>query len=121
MLADRTLTFASSHDEKRLADPVVASLRAKVQLIPRDDMINTDPPRQAKVTIWLRDGTRLFHHTRAVRGTPADPMTGTEVAEKATGLMRPVIGDKAPRLAEATFALEHVTRLDDLGKLLQPD
>ena len=86
MLADRGLTFASSHDEHRLADPVVAGLRAKVNLIPRDDMIDTDPPRQAKVTIWLRDGTRLFHHTRAVRGTPADPMTQTEVAEKALGL-----------------------------------
>ncbi len=121
MLADRGLTFTSSHDERRLVDPVVASLRAKVKLIPRDDMIDTDPPRQAKVTIWLRDGTRLFHHTLAVRGTPADPMTQTEVAEKALGLLQPVIGEKAPRLVEAVFGLEHVTRMDELGKLLQPD
>jgi 2-methylcitrate dehydratase PrpD len=121
MLADRGLTFASSHDERRLADPVVAGLRAKVKLIPRDDMIDTDPPRQAKVTIWLRDGTRLFHHTRAVRGTPADPMTQTEVAEKALGLLRPVIGEKAQQLVKAVFALEQVTRMDELGKLLQPD
>ena len=121
MLADRGLTFLSSHDENRLADPVVAGLRAKVKLIARDDMIGTDPPRQAKVTIWLRDGTRLFHHTRTVRGTPADPMTRAEVAEKALGLMRPVIGAKAPRLVEAVFALEQVTRMDELGKLLQPD
>ncbi len=120
MLADRGLTFASSHDEKRLADPVVASLRAKVRLIPRDDMIDTDPPRQANVTIWLRDGTRLFHHTRAVRGTPADPMTRAEVAEKALGLLQPVIGEKAPRLVEAVLALEHLTGMDELGKLLQP-
>jgi 2-methylcitrate dehydratase PrpD len=121
MLADRGLTFASSHDETRLADPVVAGLRAKVKLIPRDDMIDTDPPRQAKVTILLRDGTRLFHHTRAVRGTPADPMTQTEVAEKALGLMQPVIGEKAQQLVKAVFALEHVTRMDEFGKLLQPD
>ena len=121
MLADRGLTFASSHDEHRLADPIVAGLRAKVKLIPRDDMIDTDPPRQAKVTIWLRDGTRLFHHTRAVRGTPADPMTQTEVAEKALGLLQPVIGEKAQQLVKAVFALEHVTRMDELGKLLQPD
>jgi 2-methylcitrate dehydratase PrpD len=121
MLADRALSFASSHDNKRLGDPVVASLRAKVQLIARDDMINTDPPRQAKVTIRLRDGTRLFHHTRAVRGTPADPMTGNEVAEKALGLLRPVIGEKAQQLVEAVFALEDVTRMDDLKNLLQPD
>jgi 2-methylcitrate dehydratase PrpD len=120
MLADRGLTFASSHDEHRLTDPVVAGLRAKVKLIPRDDMIDTDPPRQAKVTIWLRDGTRLFHHTRAVRGTPADPMTQTEVAEKALGLLRPVIGETAPQLVKAVFALEQVTRMDDFGKLLQP-
>jgi 2-methylcitrate dehydratase PrpD len=121
MLADRGLTFTSSHDEHRVADPVVAGLRAKVKLIPRDDMIDTDPPRQAKVTIWLGDGTRLFHHTRAVRGTPADPMTQTEVAEKAFGLLQPVIGNKAPKLIKAVFALEHVTRMDEIGKLLQPD
>jgi 2-methylcitrate dehydratase PrpD len=121
MLADRGLTFASSHDEHRVADPLVAGLRAKVKLIPRDDMIDTDPPRQAKVTIWLRDGTRLFHHTRAVRGTPADPMTQTEVAEKAHGLLQPVIGEKAPQVVKAVFALEQVTRMDELGKLLQPD
>ena len=120
MLADRGLTFASSHDEHRLADPVVAGLRAKVKLIPRDDMIDTDPPRQAKVTIWLRDGTHLFHHTRAVRGTPADPMTAAEVADKALGLLRPVIGEKAQQLVKAVFALEHVTSLNDLGALLQP-
>ncbi|MBV9238616.1 MAG: MmgE/PrpD family protein [Xanthobacteraceae bacterium] len=121
MLADRGLTFASSHDEHRLADPVVAGLREKVKLVPRDDMIDTDPPRQAKVTIWLRDGTRLFHHTRAVRGTPADPMTATEVAEKALGLLRPVIGEKAQQLVKAVFALEHVARVTEFGKLLQPD
>jgi 2-methylcitrate dehydratase PrpD len=121
MLADRGLTFTSSHDETRVADPVVAGLRAKVKLIPRDDMIDTDPPRQAKVTIWLRDGTRLFHHTRAVRGTPADPMTQTEVAEKALGLMQPVIGEKASQLIKAVFALEQIARMDEFGKLLQPD
>jgi 2-methylcitrate dehydratase PrpD len=104
-----------------VTDPVVTGLRAKVKLIPRDDMIDTDPPRQAKVAIWLRDGTRLFHHTRAVRGTPADPMTQTEVAEKALGLLRPVIGEKAQQLVNAVFAVEQVKRMTELQNLLQPD
>ena len=53
--------------------------------------------------------------------TPADPMTQTEVAEKAHGLLQPVIGEKAQQLVKAVFALEQVTRMDDFGKLLQPD
>jgi hypothetical protein len=48
-------------------------------------------------------------------------MTQTEVAEKALGLLRSVIGDKAQQLVKAVFALEDVTRMDELGKLLQPD
>jgi 2-methylcitrate dehydratase PrpD len=118
MLADRTVTFASSHDHSRVADPVVAGLRAKVQLIPRDEMVNTDPPRQAKVTIWLTDGTKLFHHTRAVRGTPADPMTTDEVAAKALDLMQPVLGDNAKRVVDAVFALERLSNMEQLARLL---
>jgi 2-methylcitrate dehydratase PrpD len=121
MLADRMLTFASSHDQARVADPVVVNLRNKVKLIARDDMVNTDPPRQAKVTIFLLDGTRLFHHTRAVRGTPADPMTADEVAGKALDLMRPVLGAKAQKLVELVFRLEHLERLDELAEFLRPN
>src|SRR5262249_2326842 len=117
MLADRTVTFASSHDHARLADPIVAALRAKVKLIARDDLVNTDPPRQAKVTIWLTDGTRLFHHTRAVRGTPADPMTADEVAAKALDLMLPVIGEKAKRLVGVVFSVDGVGDIGEMAEL----
>ena len=48
-------------------------------------------------------------------------MTQTEVSEKALGLMRPVLGEKASRLIKAVFALEQVTRMDEFAKLLQPD
>jgi len=118
MLADRTVTFASSHDHARLTDPVVAALRAKVKLIARDDLVNTDPPRQAKVTIWLTDGTRLFHHTRAVRGTPADPMTADEVAAKALDLMLPVLGEKAKRVVDVVFSLDRVGDIGEMAELL---
>jgi 2-methylcitrate dehydratase PrpD len=119
MLADRAVTFASSHDHARLADPVIAALRTKVKLIARDDMVNTDPPRQAKVTIWLADGTRLFHHTRAVRGTPADPMTADEVAGKALDLMQPVLGEKAKRVVGAVFGLDKLSAIGEVTKLLR--
>ncbi len=121
MLADRTVTFASSHDHARLADPAVVTLRGKVKLIARDELVHTDPPRQAKVTILLTDGTRLFHHTRAVRGTPADPMTADEVAAKALDLMLPVLGDKAKRLVQAVFRLDEISGIGEVADLLRMD
>ena len=121
MLADRTVTFASSHDHARLADPVIITLHGKVKLIARDELVNTDPPRQAKVTILLTNGTRLFHHTRAVRGTPADPMTTDEVAAKALDLMLPVLGDKAKRLVQVVFRLDEISGIGEVADLLQMD
>ena len=41
-----------------------------------------------------RDGRRLRHHTRAVRGTATNPMTREEVAAKSRELLRPVIGNR---------------------------
>ena len=86
-----------------------------------DELVHTDPPRQAKVTILLTNGTRLFHHTRAVRGTPADPMTADEVAAKALDLMLPVLGDKAKRLVQAVFRLDEISGVGEVADLLRMD
>ena len=121
MLADRTVTFASSHDPTRVSDPVVASLRARVNLVGSDALMNSDPPRQAKVTIWLKDGTRLFHHTRTVRGTPHNSMSTGEVAAKALDLMEPVLGTRARQVVGRALDLGSVTRIEEVTNLLQAD
>ena len=121
MLADRTVTFASSHDPTRVSDPVVASLRARVNLVGSDGLMNSDPPRQAKVTIWLKDDTRLFHHTSAVRGTPHNSMSTGEVAAKALDLMEPMLGTRARQVVGRALDLGSVTRIEEVTNLLQAD
>ena len=63
----------------------------------------------------LTDGRRLRHHTRAVRGTPDNPMTRAEVDAKSYDLMAPVLGrSRARKLCDAVWNLD---KLDDVRRL----
>ena len=55
-----------------------------------------------------------------MRGTPRNPMTRTEVIDKARDLIAPVLGrEKSERLIETVFAIETVTDIRSLRPLLQ--
>jgi 2-methylcitrate dehydratase PrpD len=115
MLLDGTVSFASSHDEKRMRSRKVVELRKKIELVGDDALSRAMPSRQGIVELELRDGRRLRHHTRAVRGTPDNPMTRAEVDAKSYDLMVPVIGrGRARKLCDAVWQLE---RLADVRKL----
>ena len=73
MLLDGTVTFASSHDEKRMRDRKVLALRSRIELRGDDALSAAMPSRQGIVEITLRDGRELKHHTKAVRGTRGEP------------------------------------------------
>jgi 2-methylcitrate dehydratase PrpD len=78
------------------------------------------PSRQGIVEIALRDGRRLRHHTRAVRGTPDNPMTRAEVDAKSYDLLAPVVGRaKARKLCDALWNLERLADVRRLRPLLQ--
>jgi len=121
MLIDGTASFKSAHDKPRMQDAAVLRVRAKVNLILDDDELQRAlPRREAIVEITLNDGTRLSEHIRAVRGTPANPMTREEVVAKAHELMAPVLGDaNASSLIEKLLRLESVKNIRDLRPLLQ--
>ena len=56
----------------------------------------------------------------AVRGTPRNPMTRSEVIDKARDLTAPVLGrEKSEKLIETVFAIETVTDVRSLRPLLQ--
>ena len=115
MLVDGTVTFKSSHDGRRMRDRRVVAVREKVELLGDDELSKAMPSRQGIVEIALGDGRRLRHHTRAVRGTPDNPMTRAEVDAKSYDLLAPVIGRaKARKLCDAVWNLE---RLADVRKL----
>jgi len=78
------------------------------------------PERHGIVEISLRDGRTLRHHTRAVRGTPGNPMTRTEAEEKCLDLMGPVLGDGRSRaLCDFVWNLEKVDDIRAIRELVR--
>jgi 2-methylcitrate dehydratase PrpD len=119
MLFDGTVTFKSSHDEKRFRNPKVLEFRKKIEVVGDDGLTRAMPARQAIVEIALRDGRTLRHHTVAVRGTAENPMTRAEVDAKSYDLLAPVSGKaRARKLCDAVWNLERMKNVRELRPLL---
>ena len=74
----------------------------------------------ALVEITTRDGRVLRHHTTAVRGTAANPMTRPYVDTKCFDLMTPVLGKtRARKLIDTVWNIDKVTDMRGLRPLLQ--
>jgi 2-methylcitrate dehydratase PrpD len=120
MLLDGTVSFKSSHDEKRMRHPKVLELRKKIELQGDDALTKAMPSRQGIVEVTLRDGSTLRHHTSAVRGTAENPMTRAEVDVKSYDLIAPVMGKaRARKLCEVLWNLEALKDVRNLRRLLQ--
>jgi 2-methylcitrate dehydratase PrpD len=119
MLLDGTATFQAAHDEKRMRDPRVLEVRRRVELYGDDALQRAMPSRQGIVELTLRDGRKVRHHTKAVRGTYENPMTREEVDEKCFPLFAPVLGrSRARRLIDTVWTLEKVGNVRSLRSLL---
>jgi 2-methylcitrate dehydratase PrpD len=120
MLIEKTVSFHAAHDKSRMQDPAVLKQRAKVNLVRDDELAKLLPARETVVEVELTDGTHLSERVSAVRGTPRNPMTRNEVIDKARDLMTPVLGrDNTARLTDTIFAIEKVTEVRALRRLLQ--
>ena len=120
MLLDKTVSFRAAHDKPRMQDPAVLRERAKVQLVPEEELERLIPVRVAIVEVTLNDGTKLTERVEAVRGTPENPMTRDEVVAKARDLMTPVLGVTASaNLIQRLLDLENVKDIRELRPLLQ--
>lgn len=120
MMLDKTITFQAAHDKARMQDPKVLAQRAKVQLIPDEELEKLYPKRVSIVELTLMDGTQLSQRVDAVRGTAENPMTREEVVAKCRELMEPFLGgQKTAKLIATIFDLEGVKNVRELGPLLQ--
>ena len=120
MLLDGIVTFESAHDEQRMRDPKVLALRQRIELIGDAELERLIPERHGIAEITLKDGRRLRHHTKAVRGTAQNPMTHDEVDEKCYHLMAPVLGKKRARsLCDSIWNIERIKDMRKLRPLLQ--
>src|SRR5258706_11050149 len=120
MLADGTVSFRSSHDAKRMRAPKILELRGRVELVGDDALTQAMPRREGVVEIRLKDGREFRHHTRAVRGTPDNPMTREEVEAKSRDLMAPVTGvARSRKLCATVWHLEDTKDVRTLRPLLR--
>jgi 2-methylcitrate dehydratase PrpD len=120
MLIDKTASFRAAHDKPRMQDAALLRQRAKVQLVPDEELERLYPRRETVVEVTLTDGTRLNERVEAVRGTAENPMTREEVVAKCRDLMSPVLGgDKTAKLIERVLDLENVKNIRELRPLLQ--
>jgi 2-methylcitrate dehydratase PrpD len=120
MLMDKTASFRAAHDKARMKDPAVLRVRAKVQLIPSDELERLEPARQAIVEITLNDGTVLSDRVTAVRGTVDNPMTRDEVVQKCRDLVEPVLGkENCSNLVDKILGIEKVKDIRELRSVLQ--
>jgi 2-methylcitrate dehydratase PrpD len=120
MLLDETVSFSAAHDDARMQDPAVLRQRAKVSLVHDEDLDQFLPVRVAIAEIELTDGTRLSERVEAVRGTPRNPMSRTEVIDKARDLITPVLGrETSERLIATVYEIEGETDIRRLRPLLQ--
>lgn len=120
MLLDTTVTFKSAHDKERMHDPAILKERAKVTMIPEDELEELIPRRVAYVDITFSDGTTEHERVDAVRGSPENPMSRQDIVTKATDLMTPVLGAKnCAALIDKLVSLENVKNVLELRPLLQ--
>ncbi len=120
MLLDKTVSFAAAHDQKRMQDPAVLRQRAKVQLVPDEELEKQYPKRETIVEITFTDGSTLQERVNAVRGTAENPMNRDEVVAKTRDLMTPRLGaEKTSRLIQAVLDLESTKDIRALRPLLQ--
>ena len=120
MLLDKTASFQAAHDKPRMQDPGVLRVRAKVQLIPDEELERLYPKRVTVVEVTLNDGTQFTERVEAVRGTPDNPMTREEVVAKCRDLIAPRLGqEKSAKLIEKVLNIETVRNVRELRPFLQ--
>ena len=120
MLIDKTASFHAAHDKPRMQDAAVLRQRSKVRYVPDSALSALLPARVAVVEIAFNDGSQLIDRVEAVRGTVRNPMTRSEVVDKARDLIAPVLGaGTAQKLIDTLLTIETVKDVRALRPLLQ--
>jgi 2-methylcitrate dehydratase PrpD len=121
LLVDGSLSFRAIHDRARMDDPAIREVRARVTLVPSEELMHARPRRQAIVEVDTRDGRTLSRRTVAVRGTADNPMTGDEVEAKALDLIGDVLGTRrAKAIVRAVRGIAGLADVTTLRRLWQP-
>ena len=120
MLVDKTVSFRAAHDKARVGDAAIVRQRAKIELVPDEQLERLYPQLVAIVEVKLKSGESYRQRIDAVRGTVLNPMTRDEVVAKSRDLMDPFLGAlQATELVDAVFNIESLDHIGSLRRLLQ--
>lgn len=115
MIVQGTVSFAEAHRESLMDDPAIRAVRAKIRTTPSDELTAARPVRQAIVEITLKSGQKLRHHTKAVHGTPDNPMNADDLARKTRDILMPYI----PATTDALIDLCLNAKTFEIGQLVK--
>jgi 2-methylcitrate dehydratase PrpD len=120
MVVDGTVTFKAAHDLARMQDPVVIRERAKVELIPDDDLEKELPKLVSIVEVTTKGGHIYRQRVDAVRGTVANPMTREEVIAKFQDLTQSSTASaQRDRVVDLILNIEAIPTLQAVREVFQ--
>lgn len=104
-------------DDERVGAADLTSLRAKVILLPSDDVTRSG----AVVEVDLPDGRTLVETVTAVRGSLERPMTDAELEAKAIGLVDQTMPGCGGRIVEAIRGLQKAESAENFLASITPE
>ena len=112
------LVDGAGHDAQfdldRVLDPTIAAIRSKVTF----EIDRSLPEHEAYVTIRLKDGRTVEKHVAHASGSPENPLTNAQLAEKFDAIVQPILGvERARQLFEAAWSLDEAPGVTDLLRL----
>jgi 2-methylcitrate dehydratase PrpD len=96
----------------RSSEPAIRDLMARVEMLADRP---TGGKGEADLEIVLDDGSVLRRHVPTPRGDPRNPLSGTQLEEKAERLIVPVLG--ARTFEEIVGCVNHLEKLSSLSEL----
>jgi 2-methylcitrate dehydratase PrpD len=113
-------TDPESFDEKKLKDKKLLAMMRKVRLKVDHEIEEKGWDRAARVTVTLANKQRPSKLVIHFKGTPRNPMSQSEVEDKARKLTRAILSEpKLQRLVETVKNLENIKDVSSIGGLLR--
>ena len=113
-------TDPESFDEAKLKDRKILAMMRKVRLKIDHEIEQKGWDRAARVSVTLKNKRRHSALIVHFKGTPGNPMSQSEVEDKARKLTRTLLAPrKLDRLVEAVNQLEKIDDVSSIGALLR--
>ena len=107
-----------SFADKRISDGKILALMRRVRLRVDREIEEKGWDRAARVALSLKDGRRPSALVIHFRGTPRNPMSESELTEKARNLTRKLLTER--KLDWLIETARRIDKMDDISKLTRP-